>query len=152
MAFRRSGPLRVWRIADGRFPVFDGAGAARHGGRWNSPGRRVIYAAETYAGAVLEKLVHTNIGSIPAGQRHIEIWIPAGVVLEEAGPEDMRGWDHGDYGDRWYDQQRTVVLQVPSMVALLEHNVLINQLHPEFRRLRASEPKPVLWDQRLFRH
>ena len=35
------------------------------GGRWNSPGRRVIYAAESYAGAMLEVLANSNIGRVP---------------------------------------------------------------------------------------
>jgi len=38
-----------------------------HGARWNSPGRRVIYASETYAGALLEILVHAS-GSVPRNQ------------------------------------------------------------------------------------
>src|SRR6266436_2721595 len=64
MASRRSGPLRAFRIADMRHTIFDGSGAMIHGARWNSPGRRVIYAAETYAGALLEILVHAS-GRIP---------------------------------------------------------------------------------------
>src|ERR1017187_9056977 len=49
MVSRRSGPLRAFRIADMRHAIFDGSGAMLHGARWTSPGRRVIYAAETYA-------------------------------------------------------------------------------------------------------
>ena len=69
MAFPRSGgELRAYRIADRRHKIFDGQGASLLGGRWNSPGRRVIYAAETYAGAMLEALVHANIGRLPKTQ------------------------------------------------------------------------------------
>ena len=45
--------MRAFRIADRRHPIFDGTGAKLTGGRWNSPGRPVIYAAETFAGALL---------------------------------------------------------------------------------------------------
>ena len=45
------------------------------GGRWNSPGRRVIYAAESYAGAMLEVLVNANIGRMPKHHGWIEILI-----------------------------------------------------------------------------
>lgn len=83
MASRRSGPLRAFRVADRRHPLFDGSGAALHGGRWNSPGRRVIYAAQTYAGALLETLVHANIGRIPKHQAWIEILVPADIAIEE---------------------------------------------------------------------
>jgi RES domain-containing protein len=93
MAFRLKEPLRAYRIADSRREVFDGSGAATFGGRWNSPGRRVIYASETYAGALLEKLVHTNIGRIPSTQSWVEIVVPAGFVVEEVKQDDLAGWD-----------------------------------------------------------
>jgi RES domain-containing protein len=47
------------------------------------------------------------------------------------------------------------VLLVPSLVARSERNLAIrnlaiNQDHPEFKRIRAAAPKPVIWDDRLF--
>ena len=156
MAFRHSAPLSCYRIADARLPIFDGAGAAIHGARWNSPGRRVIYAAGTYACALLEKLVHTNIGRVPRSQSYIEILIPKDVAVEVVDVRDVPGWNAEDqeasraYGDAWYDEGRTAVLVVPSAVAPIEHVVAINQMHGDFRKITASEPGPVLWDERLF--
>ena len=43
-----------------------------HGARWNSPGRRVIYAAETYAGALLEILVHAS-GCLPGNLGYVQL-------------------------------------------------------------------------------
>lgn len=161
MASRRSGalnkaPWRAYRIADRRHKIFDGEGSARFGGRWNSPGRRVIYAAETYAGAMLEVLVNANIGRIPKQHAWIEILIAADVSIEEVDARKVRRWDAPDqrasrmFGDRWHDEQRSTVLLVPSTVVREERNVVINQDHPRFRKLLASKPKPVVWDQRLF--
>ncbi len=148
--------VRAFRIADARHPLFDGAGAYLRGGRWNSPGKRVIYAAETYAGALLEALVHLNFDEVPDGYRWIEIWLSSEV--EEISRDQAVGWNGGDhtrtreYGDRWYDQKRTAVLLVPSVVtAGIERNVLINQEHPRFAAVRASETREVIWDERLFR-
>jgi RES domain-containing protein len=155
MASRRSDLLRAYRIADMRFPLFDGSGAMRFGARWNSPGRQVIYAAETFAGALLEILVHTS-GGVPRGQGYIEIEIPAGVSVEEIIPDDVPGWNSPSFeaarrfGDRWYDERRSAVLLAPSVVAPIEHNVLINREHPDFARIHASEPLPVRWDTRLW--
>ena len=155
MAFRRSGPLRAFRIADMRHAIFDGSGAMRHGARWNSPGRRVIYASETYAGALLEILVHAS-GSVPLSQGYIEIGIPAAFSIEEIASDDVPRWDSPSFeaarvfGDRWYDERRTPVLLVPSVVTRVERNVLINQEHPDFPRIRASQPLPVWWDERLW--
>ena len=156
MAFRRSGPLRAFRIADMRHPIFDGSGAMLHGARWNSPGRRVIYAAETYAGALLEILVHAS-GSVPRSQGYVEIEIPPGLSLEEVTPDDLPRWNSPSYeaarrfGDRWYDERRTPVLLVPSVVTHVERNLLINQEHPDFHRISASQPMPVRWDRRLWK-
>jgi RES domain-containing protein len=148
---------RACRIADRRRQIFDGEGAAAFGGRWNSPGRRVIYAAETYAGAMLEVLANANIGRVPKHHAWIEILIGKGVSVEELDAARLRGWDASDqqasrrFGDEWYDQARSTVLIVPSVVARAERNVVINQAHPGFRKLRATKPRPVVWDERLFR-
>ncbi len=156
MASRRSGPLRAFRIADPRHPLLDGTGAMLYGARWNSPGRRIIYAAETYAGALLEILVHAS-GTVPRRHAHIEIGIPAEVEVEEITPDDLPGWDSASYemsrnfGDRWTEERRTAVLLVPSVVTRVERNVLINQDHPGFALIRASRPAPVLWDTWLWK-
>jgi RES domain-containing protein len=155
MASPRNGPLKAFRIADMRHPIFDGSGAMLHGARWNSPGRRVIYASETYAGALLEILVHGS-GSVPRSQGYVEIEIPAGLSIEEITPADLPHWDSSSFesarafGNRWYDQGRTPVLMVPSVVTRLERNILINQEHPDFARIRASRALPVRWDARLW--
>ena len=156
MASRRSGPLRAFRIADMRHTIFDGTGAMLYSARWNSPGRRVIYAAETYAGALLEILVHAS-GSVPRSQGYVEIEIPTGLSIEEITQDDVPRWDSPSFeatqafGDRWYDEGRTPVLIVPSVVTRVERNVLINQEHPEFPMVRASQAVPVRWDSRLWK-
>jgi len=77
MASRRRGPLRVFRIADARHLIFDGTGAMIHGSRWNSPGRRIIYAAETYSGALLEIVVHASGGVPSSALVGYDAWITA---------------------------------------------------------------------------
>ena len=155
MASRRSGTLRAFRIADMRHPIFDGTGAMLHGARWNSPGRRIVYAAETYAGALLEILVHSS-GRVPRSLAYVEIEIPASIATEEIAPGGLPGWDAPSFekarafGDRWYDERRTAVLMVPSVVTRVERNILLHQEHPDFARIRAGQPVPVRWDARLW--
>ena len=48
--------MQIFRIADSRHPVWSGTGAMLVGGRFNSPGRPVIYGALSFAGAMLEVL------------------------------------------------------------------------------------------------
>ena len=72
MVSPRSAPLRAYRIADRRHPIFDGGGSFLNGSRWNTRGRHIIYAAETYAGALLELLAHSNLGRAPRNHAFIE--------------------------------------------------------------------------------
>lgn len=158
MASRSRGPLRAFRIADRRNPLLDGGGAYLKGGRWNSPGRRVIYASQTYAGALLEALVHLNFDEVPDSYGWVEILIPEAEEFEELSASEIPVWNGEDltltrgYGDRWHEQKRTPVLLVPSVVtAGVERNLLINPDHPAFAAIQASELREVVWDERLFR-
>lgn len=150
-------PLEVTRIGRAIHPLFDGAGAALHGARWNRKGQFVIYGSTSYAGALLEILVHSNLGRVPKGFASIRIHIPASVLIEELRPEDFPGWDAPDgdvssaWGSQWYEEMRSAVLLVPSVPSGgIERNVLIHQRHPDFHLITASEPIPVRWDKRLF--
>jgi RES domain-containing protein len=155
MVCRRKGPLRAWRIADIRHPIYGGTGALLYGARWNSQGHAVIYASASYACAMLERLAHAGIGSIPKSQHWITINIPA-IDIEEITTSDIPGWDQPDnsasraYGDRWLLEKRTAVLVVPSVVARGDCNVLINPAHPDFHKIAHTRAEPVVWDRRLF--
>ena len=62
----------AWRIVATRFAsgAFSGEGAREDGGRWNSPGVRMVYTAGTISLALLEILVHLNTGDpIPSYSR-----------------------------------------------------------------------------------
>ena len=149
--------MRAYRIADRRFPIFDGAGARLVGGRWNSPGKPLIYAAETFSAALLEVLVHSNLGRIPKTHSAIEITIPDTVATEVLTSSELPGWDAENpslsraFGDRWLSERRSAVLLVPSVITRdHERNVLINPEHTDFAQITAGKPTEVQWDRRLF--
>jgi RES domain-containing protein len=149
--------MRCFRIGDARFPLFDGTGARLCGGRWNSPGRGMIYAAETYAGAILEVLVHANLNRLPRSHAVVTIEIPGDLVVERLLASALPGWDATNQAasralsDRWLSDARTAVLLVPSLVTQgREHNVLLNPAHADFPRITCTPPEPVVWDNRLF--
>jgi RES domain-containing protein len=147
----------AYRIGSPLHPLLDGGGAATSDdARWNGPGRYIIYAAEHYAAAWLEKAAQLNSVRIPRTLRFIRIDVPSDVSVEEIGNEDVPGWDTADkiasraFGNRWYDEQRSLVLIVPSLVAPgIERNVLINQRHPLFGRVTSSDAEPLRGHPRL---
>lgn len=153
-------PLSIrsaWRISRKRHAVFSADGARLVGGRWSSPGRPVIYAAEHYATALLEILVHAGRIRLPGAYHAVRIEIPETVAVEVFDPAMHPGWDlEGsevalDYGDEWAATRRTAVLVVPSVVAQpVEWNLLLNTEHPQFYRIVAGATCDVPWDGRLF--
>jgi len=147
----------AYRIADARHAIYDGTGAMLHGGRWNSVGHRVIYAAETYAGAMLEVLVHANLSVPPKHHQVVRITIPDKAEVDTLPAAELCNWDAEDltaarsFGDEWLQKARTAVLRVPSVVTEgREYNVLINPLHRQAALIEVSVPEPVRWDLRLF--
>ena len=80
-----------------------------------------------------------------------------GQNAERNTSETLPDWDREDqhvsriYGDEWFDSNRSLVLAVPSVVTRARSfNLLINQEHNEFHKLKPTKPQPVEWDQRLF--
>ena len=149
--------LTAYRIGDpaGAHPVFDATGAKLWPGRWNTAATPMIYTSEHYSTAMLEKLVHGN-GQMPPNQHWIEITIPPGVSYEILSVAHHPGWEAEDcrvakaYGAAWQQSQRSLLLLVPSVVARMERNILINDSHPEARRITHSLHQPIWWDRRLF--
>lgn len=147
----------AYRIADSRRPLFDGTGAMLNGGRWNSPGRPVIYAAETFANAMLEVLAHSNLSLIPKHHAFIRIEMPDSLRIQDIVPSQLPDWPRTpeapcrSLGDAWLAAASSPILRVPSVVTSgHERNLVINPAHPAFLKIKATKPEPVIWEPRLF--
>ncbi|MDW5317531.1 RES family NAD+ phosphorylase [Rhizobium sp. PL01] len=149
--------LTSFRIGDpgGAYPIFDATGSTIAPGRWNTPGSPLIYTSDHYSTALLEKLVHGS-GRLPPNQHYVAITVPLGLSYEVFSPPALPRWDSmpatvsKEFGERWCLERRSAILLVPSVVARLDHNVLINPAHPQFATISASLHQPVYWDRRLF--
>jgi RES domain-containing protein len=150
--------LAAVRAAKVRYPVFDGEGARRAGGRWHSPGRPLIYASTCLAGALLEIVVQLGRVGLP-GSHHAAVADVSDEVAREVLTADaLPGWEAMPdspvaraYGDRWLAEVRTAVLIVPAATAQpLQQHILLNPLHPDFARIAFRPPEPIVWDVRLF--
>jgi RES domain-containing protein len=149
--------LPCFRIGDprGRFPIFDATGSAIAPGRWNVSSTPLIYACEYYSTALLEKLAHAD-GLMPPHQYYVRIVIPRGLSYETVSAPDLMGWESRepqvakDFGTLWAMECRSLILIVPSVVARLDHNILINPAHNEFRHIEVGLHQRVHWDRRLF--
>jgi RES domain-containing protein len=150
--------LTAYRIGDpdGEYPVFDATGSKIVPGRWNTPDAPMIYASENYSTTMLEKLVHGS-GMLPPNQHFVTITVPNGLSYEAFPVHQYRKWadetpsESRAYGESWQKARRSLILIVPSVVARMERNFLVNPDHPDFRRIAVSMHEPVYWDNRLFR-
>lgn len=149
--------LKAYRIGDpnGIYPIFDATGSKLYPGRWNTPASPMIYASEHYSTAMLEKLAHGS-GFLPPNQHYIEITIPNGVAYEILNTAHLSGWDDSagsrskPFGDLWRRSGRSAILIVPSLVARIESNILINPEHPDACAITHGLHHPVWWDSRLY--
>jgi RES domain-containing protein len=149
--------LESYRIGDplGGFPIYDATGSKLFPGRWNTPSSPVIYSSEHYSTAMLEKLVHGS-GAMPPNQHFIKITIPNGISYETLNPAFLPGWDDPSgtmskpFGEAWYLGKRSAILIVPSIVARLDRNILINPEHPDAKGITHGLPERIWWDERLY--
>jgi RES domain-containing protein len=138
----------AWRLCRAPYADLSGDGARRYGGRWNGPGRPLLYTASTAALAVLEVRVHLDLPpdllpddyvliTIDLGQASIEI-----IDTLPASPQDV--------GDRWLQEARTAILQVPSTIVPESANLLINPAHPGASTIAILNQRPFTFDTRLW--
>lgn len=139
----------VHRLAKAAFVGLDGEGARLFGGRWNSPGRPMIYTAGSPSLALLEILVHLDLPPelIPTDYRLLTIHVPDDAPFERL--EDLPA-DPLAVGDDFLARGASLALLVPSAVVPQEENALINPHHPAAQGLRLDMNTPFRLDPRLF--
>lgn len=147
-----------WRIVKTRHArsAFDGEGARLYAGRWNSPGKRMVYTAHSRSLAILEILVHLNETSVLPSYSLCAASFGEHLVkrldssrLPDRWPAYPAPLELRAIGDAWLEGQTSVVLEVPSAVVEGESNYLLNSTHPEFTSMTVAECEPFDFDPRL---
>ena len=132
---------RLYRIVKDRCAsaAFDGEGARRYGGRWNSRGQRATYMADSIALAALELLIHLQSEPVLAVYRLFRLDLAADQIMHLATTDLPDDWQHqpappatARIGDEWLDRGLSLALQVPSVIVPEERNFLLNPAHPDY--------------------
>jgi RES domain-containing protein len=113
--------------------------------------------AESVAGALLEVLVHLELGPVrlPRSYRLLKVEAPDDVSIESiSGAELRESWTEDEtltrsIGDEWLASKRSALLRVPSAVAPETFNVLFNTEHEDAAGLKIASRHEYLWDRRL---
>ncbi len=148
----------LWRIARRRYALDrSGIGARDGGGRWNSVGTAVIYTGRTIAIVALESFVHLS-GVIPADLVLVRVEPRDGSSSETPALPDLpRDWNAVRpgpgtmrFGTKWAQENRSLVLYVPSAIVPEETNGVLNPNHPEFADVRMEIEREFHYDPRMF--
>lgn len=143
--------MELFRIASYNHKIYSGLGAAIVGGRWNSIGKEVIYAATSLSCAKLELLAHVGFKCVPQNYGFVEIDVPDGLAITKyprrTPPriETSKAW-----GDKWLTDLRTVIAVLPSAASPGELIAMINPAHEFAVKIQVSAEMPVKWDRRHF--
>ncbi len=149
----------VFRLSREKYAVnLSGKGAALRGGRWNSKGVEVLYAAQSRALALAEVAVHLSLANLPSDFMMLEIYIPDNTKVKELRESDLpEFWNDFPYnlntqqfGDQFVSDGKFAILKVPSAVVQGDFNFLINFNHPDAKNIQIHSKRPFPLDKRIF--
>ena len=149
----------VFRLAKEKYKNdLSGFGSEKFGGRWNNKGTRLIYTSQSRALAKLEVAVHVNLNKIPKNYFMISIEIPDKSIkvlnFKNLKGKDWKSNPPIDFtqteGDRFANENKQLILKVPSAIVQGDFNFLINPMHPDFNLVKIVSSEPFEFDERLF--
>ena len=131
--------------------------ASGAGGRWNSSGNKVVYAAESIALAFLENMIRRQGIGFNLDFKIMIIDIPATASITEIKENALEsGWrNFNDYskcdvlGDQWYNESKALILKIPSAVLPGSFNFVMNTLHPDFDKIKLAGVTDLVPDERI---
>lgn len=149
--------MEVFRISSDKFSKkLTASGKAA---RWNKDNQFVLYTGEVRSLSALELVVHKSISTALKYEL---------MVISIADNEDLYtrmfikdmppNWKAykaypslQDIGSDWYINNKSLILQVPSVIIPQEFNYIINLNHPDFSTKNVSlvRNEDYFWDDRL---
>jgi len=145
----------LWRISG--FNSLSGEGGLHYPARWHTAGHRIVYLAESPAGAMVEALVHAELNekSWPRLYDLMQVSVPDETQVESLLVTDEEDWKSflkftRGLGDRWLSSRRTALARVPSAILPDTWNILLNPEHPAAAQIRIVETTRAEYDPRLF--
>ena len=146
----------VYRITNEAYKDdISGRGAALYGSRWNSKGIYLLYTSQFISLSILESLVHLRRQEIPPSQFLLHIEVPDEQEIAEISYKKIKkNWrEEIDYtqwlGDQFIQNKQSLIFKVPSVIVPQENNVLLNPLHPDFKKVKIIASELLELDKRL---
>jgi RES domain-containing protein len=149
--------MQLFRIAKAKYiRDLSGEGAYLYGGRWNSPGTRMLYTASNRALAQIETLVHVSLANLPKDLHIATLSLPDRYIQALDPKRWPSNWDSivpqqksQILGDEWIESGLSLAMAVPSAAVKGESNVLINPRHRHIGKLKIEQVEALEYDERI---
>ena len=147
-----------WRIvpATRAQTAFTGEGPWRYGGRWTSPGVRVVYVSEHQSTAAFEVFANRVPFILEEKYKAFHLEWPDNLTEMFPAKNLPANWrvhpppmETREIGDRWVQERRSAVLALPSVISPADTNFLLNPEHADFKRIRIAASIDFDFDPRL---
>ena len=126
--------MKLWRLTRAPFVALDGAGPARHGARYTSPGLPVVNFASEAGLAVLVSLRYLPPDLAGIDQDYLLGWTEVEAMPERL-PEVTDPAEKLALGDAWLASGRSLLAAVRSAVLPEADVVMLNPRHADAARV-----------------
>jgi RES domain-containing protein len=145
----------LWRITN-HVDLAGNGGRYSHS-RWSLRGSRIVFLAESPAGAMLEVLVHLPFakGALPDEYNLLRIEVADECSRRDLNPPRGKAWKDNQgltqrIGGTWLGSRETALARIPSAVLPFTWNWLLNPEHPDAAQVRIQSVIRERFDNRLF--
>jgi RES domain-containing protein len=147
--------MLVYRIALSKYA--DSLHASGRAARWNPNKVEVIYTSSSRSLACLENVVHRSQLGLNQLFSVMTIEIDDSITKETIAlnnlPADWKEFHQMPFtqaiGQKWIENGKTAVLQIPSSIVAEEVNYLINSLHTDFKLIKLIKTESFIFDTRI---
>jgi RES domain-containing protein len=146
----------LWRISN--HLNLEGEGGRFFSSRWSATGHRIVFLAESPAGAMLEILVHLQFRDrkLPETYHLLQVEATEPLAVEPLDPSPDPEWKEQPevtrrLGNAWLESLATPLARVPSAIVPHIWNYLLNPEHPDASKLKIEAVIRERFDNRLFR-
>jgi len=151
--------MELYRITQESYSNdLSGNGSRIFGGRWNSEGQYALYTSASRSLALLETIAHIPV-KLFRNKKYIlvTVFLPDKAPLKFIEEKDLpNNWDALDIqhvtqkvGDNFLEEQKALLLRVPSVLMPEEFNYIINPLHPSMKQVKVIYQREIRFNDRL---
>ncbi len=142
--------MKLWRLTRPEYVALDGAGAAKSGGRYSSPGVPLVNFASEPGLAVLVALRYVQATPAFHDDEFVLGWTTINCDVERV-PNELSSEAKVVFVDAWAAQRRSLAVAVQSAVLPEADIILMNPLHADAAGVAPLCTRPFIFSECLHR-